>query len=182
MLASEVLGDNRGGSGQKSWAAAWESDLRKRARAASMHAGAAGHDNGRGRAATGEDHALTGHIHCHVRTGNDGRGAQRLDSSCTAVADDATIAQLKALHPPVPPPIAPPVDEGPAGPAGADADRFLGIIQCLPQGTAAGLSGWTYEHVPAAGWHSQRARDRIRGFMNDLLSGDIPHCHLFLAS
>ena len=74
------------------------------------------------------------------------------------------------------------MEEGPASPAQVDADWFLGILQRLPQGTASGLGGWTYEHIRAAGLHSQRTRDAMRGFVNDLRSGDIPHRHLLLAS
>ena len=96
--------------------------------------------------------------------------------------DDTTMAQLKALHPPASPPVPPTTEEGSAGPAQVDADRYLGILQRLPQGTASGISGWTYEHIQAAGLHSQRRRDAMRGFVNDLLSGDIPHCHLLLAT
>ena len=88
----------------------------------------------------------------------------------------------KALHPPAPPPAPPTVEEGPAVPAQVDADRNLGIPQHLSQGTASGLSGCTSKHNWAAGLHSQRTRDAMRGFVNDLLSGDIPHCHLLLAS
>ena len=85
MLASEVLGDNRGGSGQQRRAAARVRDLRKRARAASTRAGASRSDNTRGKTATVEEHALAGRIHRHVRNGNDGRAARCLDSSRMAV-------------------------------------------------------------------------------------------------
>ena len=188
MLATEVLGDNRGGSGQQRRAAARVRDLRKRARAASTRAEATRSDNTRGKAATVEEYALAGRIHRHVRNGNDGRAARCLDSSRMAVVDDAVMAQLKALHPPASSLVPPTVEDGPAGPAQVDADRVLGILQRLPQGTASGLSGWTYEHIRAAGLHSQRTRDAMRGFLNstrllnDLLSGDIPPCHLLLAS
>ena len=144
MLASEVLGDNRGGSGQQRRAAARVRDFRKRARAASTRAGATRSDSSRGRTATVAEHALTGRVHRHVRNGNDGRAARCIDSSRMAVVDDVTVAHLKALHPAAPPPVPPTVEEGPAGPAQVDADRFLGILQRLRQGTASGLSGWTY--------------------------------------
>ena len=62
-LASEVLGDNRGGSGQQRRAAPRVRDLRKRARAASTRAGATRSDNTRGKTATFEEHALAGRIH-----------------------------------------------------------------------------------------------------------------------
>ena len=182
MLASEVLGDNQGDSGQQRRAAARVRALRERARATSTRAEATRHVNTHGRTATVDEHALAGHIHRHVRNGHEGRAGRCLDSSRMAVVDDATIAQLKALHPPAPPPIPPTVEEGPAGPAQVDADRFLGILQRLPQGTASGRNGWTYKHIQAAGLHSQMTRDAMRGFVNDLLSGDIPHCHLLLAS
>ena len=68
-----------------------------------------------------------------------------------AVVDDITIAQLKALHPPATPPVPPAVEDVSAGPVQVDADRFLGILQRLPRGTASGLSGWTYENIRAAG-------------------------------
>ena len=73
MLASEVLGDNRGGSGQQRRAVARVRDLRKRARAASTSAGATRSDNTRGKTATVEEHAFAGRIHRHVRNGKDGR-------------------------------------------------------------------------------------------------------------
>ena len=113
LLASEVLGDNRGGSGQQRGAAARVRDLRKRARAASTRAGATRSDSTRGKTATVEEHALAGRIHRHVRNGNDGRAAWCLDSSRMAVVDDTTMAQLKALHPPASPPVPPTVEEGP---------------------------------------------------------------------
>ena len=145
MLASEVLGDNRGGSGQQRRASARVRDLRKRPRAASTHAGATRSDNTRGKTATVEEHALAGRIHHHVHNGNDGRAARCLDSSRIAVVDDTTMAQLKAIHPPASPPVPLTVDAAgrAAGQAQVDADRFPGILQRLPQGTASGLSGWT---------------------------------------
>ena len=127
-----------------------------------QHARRRNRATGHCRAATIKEHALAGCIHRHVRNGNDGRAARCLDSSRMAVIDDATIAKLKALHPPASPPITPTVEVGPAGPVEMDADRSLGILQRLAQGTAAGLIGWTYEHICAAGLHSQRTRDTIR--------------------
>ena len=182
MLASEVLGDKRGGHRRQRGAAARVRDLRKCARAASMRADATGSNHTRGRMVLVAEHAIAGLIHRHIRNGNDGRAARCLDSGCMAVVDDATIALLKALHPQAPPPVPRTVVDGPAGPAQLDADRFLGILQRLPQGAASGVSGWKYEHVLAAGLHSQRTRDAMRGFVNDLLQGDISHCHLLLAS
>ena len=188
MLASEVLGDNRAAAGSNAGllraCATSANALEPPARVprSDNTRGATRSDNSRGKSATVKENALAGRIHRHVRNGNDGRAARCLDSSRMAVVDDTTMAKLKAVHPPASPPVPPTVEEGPAGPAQVDADRFLGILQRLPQGTASGLRGWTYEHIRAAGLHSQRTRDAMRWFVNDLLSGDIPHCHLLLAS
>ena len=130
-----------------------------------------------------EDHALAGRLHRHVREGNDGRAARCLNSSPVAPINDSTIEQLKALHPTTPPPLPPDTGEAVhATTAYIDAAAFLGILHRLPTGKAAGLSGWTYEHIRAVGLFNERARETLRGFVNDNLSGAVPHSHMLHAS
>ena len=182
-LASEVLGDNRGGKNQKRRAAARVRDLRKRTRAAMTLADSGGKNAGRSKTAIIADDALAGRIYRHVRNGNDGRAARCLDSSPVAQICDETLAQLRCLHPAAPAPSQPtPHDAPQGGPAQVEADALSHILLRLPRGTAAGLSGWTYEHVRAAGLYDKRTGEAMRGFVNDILSGAIPHSDLLLAS
>ena len=74
-LASEVLGDNRGGIGQKRRAAARVCDFCKHTRAAIKLADSVGPNAGRCKTATFADHALAGHVRRHVRNASDRRVA-----------------------------------------------------------------------------------------------------------
>ena len=124
-LASEVLGDNRGGKGQKRRAAARVRDLRKRTWAEITLADSGGTNAGRSKTAIIADHALAGRIHRHVRNGNGGRAARCLDSSPVAQINDNTLAQIRGLHPAAPAPSQPaPDDAPPGGPAQVEAEAF----------------------------------------------------------
>ena len=102
-----------------------------------------------------------------------------LDSSPVGQINDDTPAQLRCLHPAAPAPSQPaPHDAPPDGPAQVEADAFNHILLRLPRGTAVGLSGWTYEHVQAAGLYDKRTGEAMRGFVNDILLGAIPHSDL----
>eukprot|EP00892_Ulva_mutabilis_P011449 jgi/Ulvmu1/8677/UM047_0015.1 len=79
---------------------------------------------------------------------------------------------------------APYPDSTPAGSRSAEvsAARFEAILRNLTQGSAAGPSGWTYEHVRSAGLYNERTGEAMRRFVNLLLSGTIPHSDPLLAS
>ena len=63
-----------------------------------------------------------------------------------------------------------------------EAEALTHILLRLPCGTAAGLSGWTYKHVRAAGLYDTRTGKAMRRFVNDILSGAMLHLDLLLAS
>ena len=63
-----------------------------------------------------------------------------------------------------------------------EAEAFTHILVRLPRGTAAVLSGWTYKHVRAAGLYDTCTGEELRGFVNGILPGAIPHSDLLLAS
>ena len=62
-----------------------------------------------------------------------------------------------------------------------EAEAFTHILLRLPRGTATGLSGWTYDHIRAAGLYDKRTGEVMRRFVNDILSGAIPHSDPLLA-
>jgi hypothetical protein len=79
-------------------------------------------------------------------------------------------ATLRALYPQEPPPPVPTSDELPA----AITQKILAdVLKALPQGSAAGPSGWTYEHINAATTRSEDARAVVLRFVQALDRGDV---------
>jgi hypothetical protein len=48
------------------------------------------------------------------------------------------------------------------------------VLRALPQGSAAGPSGWTYDHIKAATTSSEEARAVVLRFAQAVVRGDIP--------
>ena len=60
------------------------------------------------------------------------------------------------------------------------ASPFHSFVTTVYPDKSNALSGWTYEHVRAAGLYDKRTGEAMRGFVNDILSGAIPHFDLLL--
>jgi hypothetical protein len=48
-------------------------------------------------------------------------------------------------------------------------------MKALPHGSAAGLSGWTYEHIKAATASSEDAKAMVLRLIQAVVRGDLPH-------
>ena len=121
-------------------------------------------------------------IQRHLAHGNVSKAAGVLDSLPLAPPTAATLSELQRLHPTSAPPHAPPPPAQPTAPAYIDADEFLRVLDTLPKSSAAGPSGWTYEHLRAGALAREPTRDALRGLVNDLLAGLVPLCPLLTAS
>jgi hypothetical protein len=82
-------------------------------------------------------------------------------------------ATLHALHPQEPPPPVPTSDELPAA---ITQEILADVLKAMPQGSAAGPSGWTYEHIKAATTSSSEdAREVVLRFVQASVCGDLPY-------
>jgi hypothetical protein len=60
-------------------------------------------------------------------------------------------------------------------PAAVTAQILAKVLKSVPQGSAGGPSGWTYEHIKAATSSSSNARAAVLRFMQAMVRGDLPH-------
>jgi hypothetical protein len=104
--------------------------------------------------------------------GSISQAARSFDAQPILAPTEEVCATLVALHPQEPPPLVPTSDELPA----AIAQEILAnVLMALPQGSAAGRSGWTYEQIKAATTRSEEARAVVLRFVQALVSGDLPY-------
>eukprot|EP00892_Ulva_mutabilis_P006577 jgi/Ulvmu1/4291/UM002_0011.1 len=89
------------------------------------------------------------------------------------------LANLQDLHPPGEPAQPPPIDTAAPHITVDDLERVLGN---LPNSSAPGLSGWTYEHVRSAASASTEARDAILHLINQVISGQFPQVTALLGT
>eukprot|EP00892_Ulva_mutabilis_P005744 jgi/Ulvmu1/3541/UM164_0007.1 len=89
------------------------------------------------------------------------------------------LANLQDLHPPGEPAQPPPIDTAAPHITVDDLERVLGN---LPNSSAPGLSGWTYEHVRSAASASTEARDAILHLINQVISGQFPQVTALLST
>ena len=81
-------------------------------------------------------------------------------------------AALRELHPHEAPPTVPATTS--AAPA-VTADVLTEVLRALPKGSAAGPSGWTYEHIAAAVYGSCDALNAAIRLVNAIVRGTLPH-------
>jgi hypothetical protein len=62
-----------------------------------------------------------------------------------------------------------------AAPATISEATLAKDIMTWPQGTAAGPSGWTYEHIKAGTSCSEYTSAAVLRFVQDVVQGDLPH-------
>jgi hypothetical protein len=60
-------------------------------------------------------------------------------------------------------------------PAAITQEILADVLKALPRGSAAGPSGWTYEHSKAATTSSEEARVAVLRFVQALVRGDLPY-------
>jgi hypothetical protein len=79
---------------------------------------------------------------------------------------------LQALQPPEP---IPPMRTPDTPPAAVTGEILSKVLTSLPHGSAAGPSGWAYEHIKAATSSSEDARAAVLRFVQTADRGDLPH-------
>ena len=126
-----------------------------------------------------EQRALARAIHREMCAGNLGKAARRLDAEPLAAPTPEVMAALEQLHPAAPAPTIPPTQ---APPALITADILRNVLRRVPRNSAAGPSGWTYEHVRAAVNGSEAAFDSLLRFVQYAVGGKLPHLPALMAS
>jgi hypothetical protein len=101
-----------------------------------------------------ENHRTTARIHRCLVMGSISRAARCLEAQPILDPTEVVCATLHALHPQEPPPPVPTSNELPAA---ITQEILTNVLRALPQGSAAGPSGWTYEHIKAATTSSEKA-------------------------
>jgi hypothetical protein len=104
--------------------------------------------------------------------GSISRAARSLDAQPILAPTEEVCAALRALHPQEQPP---PVPTSGELPAAITQEILTDVLKALPQGSAAGPSGWTYEQIKAATTSSEEARAVVLRFVQALVRGDLPH-------
>jgi hypothetical protein len=99
------------------------------------------------------------------------RAALSLDAQPILAPTEEVCATLRALHPQEPPPPVPTSDKLPAA---ITQEILADVLKALPQRSAAGPSGWTYEHIKAAASSSEDARAVVLRFVQALVRGNLP--------
>ena len=128
-----------------------------------------------------ERKALAKAIHHEMCAGNLGKAARRIDAEPLAQVTPAVLAELHALHPQALPPTAP-AHTSPENPLLISADTLRAVLRRLPRNSAAGPSGWTYEHLKAAVNGSVSAFDALLRFVQYAVEGRLPHIPRLMAS
>ena len=126
-----------------------------------------------------EDRRLAARLYYHLSNGSVSRAAKALSAEPVAAYSDAVLAELQRLHPDEPLPALP--DQITPAAVVKDAD-LTEVLRNLPRGSAAGPSGWTYEHVRAAATTCPAAREAILRFINLMVSGGLPRLPALLAA
>jgi hypothetical protein len=60
-------------------------------------------------------------------------------------------------------------------PAIVTEEILANVLKGLPQGSAAGPSGWTYEHSKAATTSNEDTRVTVLQLVNSIVQGTLPH-------
>ena len=176
-LATQVLMDARGSKGAA---------RRVAARIERLEAGLPVADEAARYQAQGErrrqrvaDIAQAKRVSNQLALGSVTRAAQALVRSKVADPTDEVIATLRRLHPVRDPPQVPETQQAAAS---IDAAAFSALLEALPRGSAAGPSGWTYEHIRAAAEANESCSEAIRELLNTVISGELPQLPELLAS
>ncbi|CEL92307.1 unnamed protein product [Vitrella brassicaformis CCMP3155] len=116
-----------------------------------------------------------------VRQGELSRAARRLTAAKVAPATAATLQQVKDLHPAAPLPRKPQTQNSPDEPAvplTVPPRVLLAALKTAPRGSAAGPTGWRYEHLRACmGEGDASAEDGtvpLPSFVYRMLAGNMP--------
>jgi hypothetical protein len=94
-----------------------------------------------------------------------------LEQSPLAPMGAATFEALRDLHPQE---AAPPAAADPGLAYQVSAAGLQHVLCTLPRGSAAGLSGWTYEHIRTAATASAHGFQAVLQILNVLLAGTLP--------
>ena len=126
------------------------------------------------------DQRTAARIHAKLTMHSLSRAAGCLDpGSIVQQPTPEDLANLQNLHPPGEPAQPPPIDT--AAPHITE-DHLQRVLGNLPNSSAPGLSGWTYEHVRSAASASTAARDAILRLINQVISGQFPQVTALLST
>ena len=124
------------------------------------------------------DKALAQAIHRDLHRGSVKKAARRPNAEPVAAINPETLQKLSDLHSD-PPRVAPPDDPPPL----LLTHRVLKkVMKRFPSGSAAGPSGFTFEHLKAALQGSRSCRDRTIEFVNQVIGDEMPPMPEMLAS
>jgi hypothetical protein len=118
-------------------------------------------------------------IHRQLQLGNISRAARVQQESPLATVTDEVLEVLTALHLHEDAPQPPAAEECPAQ---ITSGILVKVLDKVPRGSAAGPSGWTYEHVKAAVKASQEAEIAVLELMFAMVQGKLPHVLALLQS
>jgi hypothetical protein len=119
-----------------------------------------------------ENYRTTAHFHRRLIMGSISRAARCLEAQPILDPTEEVCATLRALHPQEPPPPVPTSNELPAA---ITQEILSNVLKALPQVSAAGPSGRTYEHIKAASTSSEEARAVVLCFVQAVVRGEFPH-------
>jgi hypothetical protein len=134
--------------------------------------GAVSQDDGSRRGNIPDAHRKAARIHCCLQLGSVSKAAKCLDAAPLADPSDEVLAALRPLHPEEESPTIP---ECTAPPLLIVEETLRQVLKETPQGSTAGPSGWTYEHIKAATSVSEAAFYAVLDMVCAVASGAIPH-------
>ena len=119
-------------------------------------------------------------IHRDLHRGSVKKAARRPNAEPLAAINPETLQKLPDVHPHYDPPrVAPPTDPPPLLLTHRVRKK---VMNRFPRGSAAGPSGFTFEHLKAALQGSRYCHDRTIEFVNKVISGEMPPMPEMLAS
>ena len=111
-------------------------------------------------------------MHRHLTNANISRASRELVRATLAKPTGDNAQAARDLHPQEPPPH---VLRTPSAAVQIDAEVLVKILKQLSVGSAAGASGWRYEHLMAAVEAEDAELDALLKFINLVLEGRLPH-------
>ena len=115
---------------------------------------------------------LAKRVHTELAHGSISKAARELNATPLAELTPEALAQLHALHPTEPPP---PVPHRREPAPQLEEEAVSKLLQSLPKDSAAGASGWRYEHLQSAVRANPQVLPVLTQFINLTLEGRVPH-------
>jgi hypothetical protein len=116
-------------------------------------------------------------IHQHLAQGSISQAARCLEVQPPQEYSEAVISSRPST-----PQRIPPVLSSNTPPAAITEETLCRVLRALPHGSAAGTSGWTYEHIKAAATSSEGARGAVLRLVQAMASHPSSWGYLILGS